>query len=297
MEQKEAVHTGERSPAEKEWADAYEHLQKGYDNGQQVIRAMDTKTSILTGLSVFALGAIAGLIKIFADYFTKYPEDVCSLFAPGFAAALTMLLQALAVIGAVILGVMCIFACMGTLIARPRKKLEKSPQTTVLFPSVDPDTKESERNKDLEYYERILSGQVNCDMIRDEYYDQIVNVGNIVHQKIAHNKKAVRLFKWQVGLTGAALILAIPAMLAVCYARSKGLPQTAAPSPTPPAIAQLPAAPTKIPTIQRPSGGHAAAPTGTGSSIQNVDSTAPTMSRSSPSNPVVALPTPNASAP
>ena len=103
MEPKNLGNAGEGNPADRAWTDAYAHLQKGYDNGQQVIRAMDTKTSILTGLSVFALGAIAGLIKIFADYFTKYPEDVCSLFDPGFAAALTMLLQALAVIGAVIL--------------------------------------------------------------------------------------------------------------------------------------------------------------------------------------------------
>ena len=207
------------------WSETYSHLQKGYENGQQVVRAMDAKTSILTGLSVFSLGAIGGLIKILSDYFTKYPEDLRSLANPHSLALLFFLVFSVSAIAATVLGIRCIVACLGTLAARPRAKMPDAPQATILFPFLHPEREAEERQKDIAYYRNIIDGKVTRDMIQREYYDQILNLGHILWQKIAHNGQAVRLFKWQVVLTGVALVMMIPTLLPVCYVRKSTTPQ------------------------------------------------------------------------
>lgn len=254
METESATSQTPKGPAEKAWADAYEHLQKGYDNGQQVIRAMDTKTSILTGLSIFAFGAIAGLIKIFTDYFTKYPEDIKALFNPHLLSLVLLIIFAGTVVAAAVLGIRCILSCLGTLIARPRSKMPDSPQTTILFPFLHPESMVNERQKDIEYYRRINGGEVDRNLIQNEYYDQILNLGHILWHKITHNGQAVHWFRWQVGLTGTALILTIPALLAVSYVRNNDMPQQEVPIANQPANVPLTAAISEAPTTPDLSG-------------------------------------------
>ena len=235
-----------------DWDRTYSHLQKGLDNGQQTVRAMDTKTSILTGLSIFALGAVAGLVKVFCDLVIKSPDAAKALLTLNFAAHLILVLFAISVIIAVVLGVCCVIACLGTLVARGRKKPQGAPQTTVLFPWVHPENEKEEREKDIAHYEDvIIGGKIDEELVREEYYDQIVNVGHIIWQKIAHNGKAVKWFRRQAVATGVSILLLVPALFAFSYLCQKTVKPTPK-QPAPPVAAPAPPAPAVPPKAPSP---------------------------------------------
>jgi len=203
----------------KAWELCYQHLRRGHDNAQQTIRAMDTKTSILTGLSIFALTAIAGIVKTLCDSCSTYSAIAAPVATFALIRTLLVILPfVVALVLATTSGISCIVLCIKTLVARSRNDTLTTLPTTVLFPYLPPRDKASEEKYKaaVQYYDKIRNREITEQLILDEYHDQVLNIGRILGEKIFWNRKAVQRFKQQVVSTGVALLLVAPALFSLC---------------------------------------------------------------------------------
>lgn len=181
------------------------HLSDGYRNAQETIRALDTKTNILTVLSAFAFTAILGMLKTAWDYTCAHAQTVEAVLT---GSSQMPLILALALVGLLIvslfLGSLCIWACLATLTARAPSQEIAFVSSTILFPYLPPVGRfgrtraQAEYDNAKAYYDKITTGQITEADILSEYHNQIMNLGSILGKKILWNRRAVGFFRWQI---------------------------------------------------------------------------------------------------
>ena len=204
-----------------EWSEVHSHLQDGFRNAQETIRAMDTKVSILTGLSVFAMTAVGGILGSAANCFGEHPEYFrAALLAPNWLLMLAAGMGA-AIVVSLVFGVVSILSCVEALRARNRIEGITELPATVLFPHLPTRGKLAKeqwlvKHRLLkEYYDRIAGGGFSGEDIQKEYHDQILNLGIILGEKIAWFRRASSWFWYQVIATGAVLVLLLLTMVGI----------------------------------------------------------------------------------
>lgn len=203
------------------WSDLYAHLQEGYRNAQETIRAIDTKVSILTGLSVFALTAVGGVLGSAGSCLGDHPE----YFRLMATAPLTLLtlgaVLAIAAVVSLILGITCIILCLGALRARSRLNGLSALDATVLFPCLPARGRLSiaewfnTHRPAKDYYDRIITGDLRTHDLQKEYHDQILNVAAILGEKMDCFGRASLWFRNQMISAGIVLITLLLLMVGI----------------------------------------------------------------------------------
>ena len=153
------------------------HLKEGYQNAQSTIRFIDTKTSIILGLSSTSITLI--LSNFLSNSVTITNMQVANI-SP---------LKIFIVILFIISALCCFISCLLSLIPRKPTKTHIS----ILFPYFS--LKKSD--KTLSYIEPFCS-DFNNEKIVKEYKEQILMVGDIVVKKIFWNRKATDIFILQL---------------------------------------------------------------------------------------------------
>jgi hypothetical protein len=153
------------------------HAKEGYRNTQDVIKFVDTKTAVVTGLSTLAAGALVTVVKwvIEADgesraNMTQIAESHPCL-APWFYAFVSLSLAS---------ALFCVGAAVWSVIARSRPKHLEN-RFTVLFPIY----RYRDRHAACRTIEEKLRGMTPADML-SEYEDQLRIVGMIAGKKLKH---------------------------------------------------------------------------------------------------------------
>jgi hypothetical protein len=153
------------------------HAKAGYQNAQEVIKFVDTKTAVVTGLSTVTAGFLLAVLKwsIEADGVSR--PDLNQLTAGHSCTAVSFYIF-------VVLSFVCALACLAAAVwsviarARPRN-LENA--FTILFPIY--------RRRDAvaaySAFEQKLKGMNRPEIIK-EYEDQLRIVGMILGQKLKH---------------------------------------------------------------------------------------------------------------
>ncbi len=204
-----------------EWGEFYSHLQEGYRNAQETIRAMDTKVSILTGLSVFALTVVGGVVVTATSCFGDHPEYLWAAVTAPLALLGIECFLSLSIVVSLTMGMICIVSCLGALRARNRIDGLTDLPATILFPHLYPREKLTTEQwlrthqPAKEYYERIVVRNFTADDIQKEYHDQILNVGAILGEKVAHFQCASHWFRYQMISTGAVLALLLLTIIGI----------------------------------------------------------------------------------
>lgn len=193
----------------EEWKTTLDHLREGYKNGQEAIRSVDTKVSVLTGLATFALAATAGAVGAVCDWLKSDPSRFRHSVDNINPISAVLLLFALAIALSFLLGVRSIWSSMRALTPRPRESFTSLP-ATALFPFLPYGRRQDEKRQEaLQHYQDILGRDLDPAAIRREYQDQIQNIGNILGQKIAHCGSAIRWFRAQIIAAGFAAIMVV----------------------------------------------------------------------------------------
>lgn len=204
-----------------DWDQFHSHLQDGYRNAQETIRAMDTKVSILTGLSVFALTAVGGVMGTVMNCIVEHPAYFRAAVAAPAYLLRTACLLALSTVASLLLGMACIVSCVGTLRARNRISDLTDLPATILFPHLPSrgrlttaqwlDTHQPAK----QYYDRIASRVFTTEDLQKEYHDQILNVAAILGEKVVHFQRATHWFRYQMISTGTVLALLLMTLIGI----------------------------------------------------------------------------------
>lgn len=192
------------------------HLRDGYQSGQETIRAMDTKVSILTGLSVFGLTIAGGAVGAAWQFRAEHSETIRNLLATNLAMFL-LGLAAMSCLVSILSGLFSCFAAVNSLRARNRGQFTKLP-ATIIFPfmprhSGKVEDDEGPHARASDYYQRMCRHDLTLAGIREEYVDQIQNIGAILTEKSHYNSKASRWFLVQLATLVALLVLMVLAFV------------------------------------------------------------------------------------
>ena len=157
------------------------HAKDGYQNTQEVIRFVDTKTAFVTGLSTLAAGALVAVVKwvIEADGESRPNMTQIAKSHPTLATYFYILVAL-----SLCVALLCLVAAVGSVIARSRPKHLEN-KFTVLFPTY----KYAERREACRTIEEKLRGMTTADVL-SEYEDQLRIVGMIVGMKLKHIRYA-----------------------------------------------------------------------------------------------------------
>jgi len=226
---------------EKNLTATLDHAKTGYQNAQDIIKFIDTKTGAVTGLCTLAIGGVLGLVTWFFGLEEGCRLLVLNIFHPCVAAIVLLGLSPIAGAGSLVFSLLSLIA--------------RSPLTsgqTVLFPCLKKTGGEWD-GISQSYKNKIVAGMTATE-IRDEYHDQILNVGIIVQKKIARHRWAVGFLMLQLGLLAAAASVlcfgmgvrsaAIQPGATVCVAPVSSGPDI----PLPPPASREPSSPTNLAT-------------------------------------------------
>jgi hypothetical protein len=181
---------------DKDFVRTLAHAQTGYENAQNVIKAIDTKTTIVTGLSTLAGGFLIAIIKWSIELDEASPANLQRI-VEAFPRLSTLLFI---FIGFSFLNAFfCIGASVWSVVARQRpKNLEN--RFTILFPAY----RRADAKDACRYFEDRLR-DCNKSAILKEYEDQLRIVGMILGHKLRHNRTACIALLLQIFLLGCAL--------------------------------------------------------------------------------------------
>jgi hypothetical protein len=181
---------------DEEFARTLAHAQAGYENAQNVIKAVDTKTTIVTGLSTLTAGFLIALIKWSIELDHTSPANLQRVVAV-FPVLSTFLFV---FIGMSFLNAFfCIAASVWSVVARQRPKNMET-RFTVLFPAY----RQADATDACRYFEERLRG-CSPSAILKEYEDQLRIVGMILGHKLRHNRTACIALLFQILLLGCTL--------------------------------------------------------------------------------------------
>jgi len=158
-----------------------EHAKNGYRNAQEVIKSIDAKTGVITGLSTLSAGFLIALVKWSIESPTTSQRSFDFLIQnhPQFT---------FAIYAGIVASLVCALTCLGTavwsVVARDRPKNLKN-RFTVLFPIYDHEAETDAQ----QFFERRLNGMTRNEILK-EYEDQLRIVGAILCRKIKYNRRA-----------------------------------------------------------------------------------------------------------
>lgn len=214
----------EFDPAAVDFRLTLDHAAKGHANAQDVIKFVDTKTGILTGLVAVTTGLPLALLQWSAALDPKLAASLpvfraahpmCFSFM-SYSLALAMLLGGGSAVSA-IHGLMARnprrpyqgmleFIQKAWLFLRRKPRTSSSSVVTVVFPIYRPKNKAAAKA----YFEKAMRGMSMNDVLR-EHGLQLFELGRILNRKIFCNRLAVSLFELQLfayfGMVIGALIL------------------------------------------------------------------------------------------
>lgn len=175
-----------------------EHAKNGHRNAQEIIKTLDGKTAVITGLSTLSSGFLISLVKWslespvgsirnFDSILQGHPYFACAIYA--------------ALVAALLSGLLCLACALWSVIARGRAPHLKNP-FTVLFPQISED-----RNAEAErFFASRLKGITKVEIL-GEYEDQLRILGGILCRKIRFNRRACWCLLAQFLFTATAVAL------------------------------------------------------------------------------------------
>lgn len=177
-----------------------DHTKAGYQNAQDVIKFVDTKTAFVTGLSTVLGGFLLIVLKwsVELDGTSRPNLEQITSAHPCVAVWFYFFLMT-----SLSSAVVCLCAAVWSVIARARpKNLENT--FTILFPFY----KRRDAANACKVFEQKLKGMSNTEIIK-EYEDQLRIVGMILGQKLKHIRiSCIALVIQIVCLTFALVLLA-----------------------------------------------------------------------------------------
>lgn len=184
------------SRAKLSFEETVAQMQRGYENTQRMVQAMDAKAGAVVALCL-AILAFAGTLVAWIH--SNLSEGILqATAAPHCCLAWTLVLLILAT-GA------SGFACLDRSFKTVRPNGLPEPQHfTTLFPA----TEHAWRDPDaIHHLSRVTMGE-NREFLLHEFQQQLLAMGGIVYLKIKHLRQAIRCLWWQ-GLFVMALALVI----------------------------------------------------------------------------------------
>ena len=218
-----------------------EHAKAAYDNAQDVIKFVDTKTGVMTGVLTITTGIPLAVFHFVVSHKSDEAATIFRwLYESGRISAILTCVSAAAMCFGFVFGVASLLAATSGLMARrPRRASHKEeslwrevgsalvrtfdrkrrrsgeeplPPVTCLFPLYPPHRKKEA----LENFNKLARGGYREADVLQEYAAQLESVGNLLETKISRNRQAVHFFECQIAaymlssLLSVALILAYP---------------------------------------------------------------------------------------
>jgi hypothetical protein len=179
------------------------HAKEGYKNAQDVIRFVDTKTAVITGLSTLIAGSLIGILKwsIESDNDSHATLADIAVIHPCWIVCFYVLV-ALCFSATFV----CITAAIWSVLARSRPRHLEN-KFTILFPCY----KKRHETDACRVFERKLKGMTINEVLL-EYEDQLRVVGLILSKKLKHIRVASFALLAELFLFFLAVIL-----LAILY--------------------------------------------------------------------------------
>ncbi len=190
-------------PEEPAESPALEITKAGYANAQDVIKFIDTKASIATGLITLAIGASLLVTQWLAE------REATSHFCPNVVATrsptLWLLAQMFLVVGTGA-GALALHWAIATI--RPRMRTGRS-RFAILFPQYDPSQHRAAAVRTL--------AKLNPNFTREgelrEYKSQLLNVGAALFAKMSNLKRSLGYMEFQFLAYAAAFTLVMLAAI------------------------------------------------------------------------------------
>ena len=189
--------------AERSIDDTVKHAKSGYENAQNVIKLIDAKASILIGLSTLAAGFVISAAKWYIEI--DPTKGGASFLAAVAKHPALMRWTALLGVLSLVVGLICIGACVWSVVARSRPEGLQMP-FSVLFP-IYPQHKEREA---ADFFRSKLQGMSQAEVLI-EYEDQLRVLGLILSKKLKHNRVASVAFLSQLCLLFFTFVLLVAA--------------------------------------------------------------------------------------
>jgi len=225
-----------------------EHAKAAYSNAQDVIKFVDTKTGVMTGVLTITTGIP---LAIFHFLISQKSNEAATIFRwlyeSGRISTILVCVSAAAMCLGFILGVASLLAATSGLMARrprtasheedslwkevgcallhaftfERKRRPQSdeakPPVTCLFPLYP-----AHRKKEaLEKFEKLAKGDYQPADVLQEYALQLESVGNLLETKISRNRKAVHFFEGQILAYMLSSLVSVVLILAYADSRPK----------------------------------------------------------------------------
>ena len=250
------------------------HGKACYQNAQEVIRFVDSKTGVMTGVVTVTTGIPLAVFHFILSGKSDEAATIWAWIDQGGAPRWLVGLSASFLLLGFICGVWSLVAATSGLMARrplnnllqhpslPKelgrliwkivtfgrggKRPQKPPEITCLFPFFD----EGRREEALKKFQKLGAGKYTADEILHEYGLQLGSVGSILATKINRNRKAVHWFEGQVAMYAVSTILS--AALIFCYLPGRQ-PKKEPWDPTAPGHASITisSAPARLAVIQK----------------------------------------------
>lgn len=215
------------------------HAKDGYANAQEVIRFVDSKTGVMTGVLTVTTGIPLAVFHFILSGNSNEGATILGWINQGGVPKWLAWLSASFMLVGFASGVVSIIAATSGLMARrPQKSIEDDsllkelgrvilkgltfgikgnaprsaqPEVTCLFPFFTPRQRAEARKK----FELLKSGGYDRADILREYGLQLESVGSILETKISRNRKAIHCFEGQIAAYAISTVLSVA--LIVCY--------------------------------------------------------------------------------
>ena len=213
-----------------------EHAKTAYTNAQDVIKFVDTKTGVMTGVLTITTGIP---LAVFHFVVSNNSNETATIFRwlheSGLIAKILVYISAAALCAGFIFGVVSLLAATSGLMARrPRTANDKEdslwkevgfallravtfgrkgnrgsnepqPPLTCLFPLFPPHRKKEA----LANFRNLAAAKYDARDVLREYASQLESVGSILETKINRNRKAVRFFEGQLAAYMVSSVLSV----------------------------------------------------------------------------------------
>jgi hypothetical protein len=188
-----------------------DHVKVGYQNAQEVIKFVDTKTAVVTGLSTVLGGFLLIVLKWSVELDGVSRPNLEQLTAAKPCIAILFYLLVLTSLGS---AVVCLSAAVWSVIARARPRHLEN-RFTILFPFY----RQRDATDACKVFEQKFKGMTTVDIL-NEYEDQLRIVGMILGKKLKHIRVSCIALVIQIVCLTSALVL-----LASMYAMHPPLPR------------------------------------------------------------------------
>lgn len=205
-----------------------EQAKSGYQNAQETVRFVDTKTGVMTGIVTVTTGIPFVLLQWLLSKDNPLSEYLATQFAHLHYGTWFVAIGGIFAVLGVFLGILSLISSTSGLMARtPRSRTSKNPSApaelvnfclerigakkrpvpdhalSALFPIFP-----SERSTEAErYFSKISKGEYDQKSVLSEYARQLFSIGSILDVKIRYNGYSIRFFELQISAYFVAVLL------------------------------------------------------------------------------------------